>query len=207
MPPGAPRGSGSGRGQSKKTSARPAVVTVDWRLPARLRRPVHQELARQRQRRRQREAIVRFERRPLYTSSDQSRVTSARAQARTGVEQHTADVYRAGRPSLVTGVPPYAGSYVRAKAPTPRAQSVPVKPKSVRRPSPVAALSGERDVPYQWATPPAAAPAPPVAELVRAPRRSFALPLHVSIWPFKRSAKELVATSKKKVQNSDFLTS
>lgn len=209
MPPRVPGQPSSRRTQSKKSSARPAVVALDWRLPARLRRPVHQELARQRRRQRQREAIVRFERRPLYAPSDlpgrpagRPPVNSATVRPRVGVEQHTADVYQAGRPLLVAGVPPYAGSFLRGKAPV-RLPAPPLVRPTPPRATKVTALAGERDVPYQWATPSAS---PPAGLAVRAPRRGFALPLHLSVWPFKRGVKQPVTASKKKVQNNGFLT-
>lgn len=203
MPPGQ-NGPRREAARSQKNLPRPSVVEVDWRLPARLRRPVRAELARQRRRKRQRDAIVRFERRPLYTS------TVGRPKA--SVEQHTADVYRAGRPSLGTAVPPYAGSFLKRSANAVREERLSAnrteqpaartQKKSSSRPT-LTALSGERDIPYAWNAPKSHT-APKLS--VASPRRRFALPLHISVWPFGSGEKEAVPTSKKKAQNSDWLT-
>lgn len=192
-------------------------MEIDWRLPARLRRPVHVELQRQRRRRRQREAIVQFKRRPLYPLRDGASVAKTPVPANVGVEHHTGDVYRSSRPFLVASVPPYAGSFLRGKPVLPArslakstAPAKPVKPpvhvSTTPKPRIVAAskLAGERDVPYQWAT---AQPTRPAPVSVTPPRRRrFALPLHFSIWPFK-AASVGGETTKKKVRHSDSLTS
>lgn len=212
VPPQPKRRSGSPqeRGQ-KKATARGSIVEVDWRLPARLRRPVRQELQRQRRRRQQREAIVRFDRRPLYTSGNQAQATKSPVRIKaTGVEQHTADVYRENRPRLSSSIPPYSGSFLRAKT-RPKVTLVnssgPRKNiQLVKKPAPQAKpliISGERDVPYQWDTAKVAQEA--TAAVVPA-RRQFALPLHVSLWPFKRFSSRAPLADKKKVQNNDFLT-
>ena len=211
------------------------MVEIDWRLPARLRRPVHQELQRQRRRRRQHEAIVQFKRHSLYPEGKRTPALKP-AKVNIGAEHHTGDVYREGRPFLAASVPPYAGSFLSGKAPVPPPApkkrpaaikaSLPPTPPPARRavvsrpkssvaslpaqlreaPRKIAALSGERDVPYQWAAAQVErAKAAPVS--VAPPRRRrFALPLHVSIWPFKAAA-EGVPTSKKKVRPNDSLTS
>lgn len=105
------------RAHARRTIEAPRVVKLTNKLPARLRRPVRDELERQRRRQRVRDAVVRFERRPLY-----SEVPSApprHAQSRPplaslpGAEQHTGDVYMQSRPEVNLPAPPYAGSFVR----------------------------------------------------------------------------------------------
>lgn len=204
-------------------------MEIDWRLPARLRRPVRLELARQRRKKRQREAIVQFKRRPLYPLSNEARVARPPGPANVGAEHHTGDVYRASRPFLAASVPPYGGSFLRRKSklryPAAKRTMLPAasasQPPRAMKPTkqPIVGrsiLSGERDVPYQWAAPVAKSPSPVAgveAAPVTPPRRRFALPLHLSIWPFKSAAVRPgqpvagQATTKKKVHNSDSLTS
>lgn len=193
-----------GRIQPKKPKAqRPSVVEINWRLPARLRRPISQELQRQRQKKRQRDAIVGFERRPLYAPglSHDSR-SIAQFRHNVGAEHHTGDVYRERRPLLSASVPPYAGSFLRGKTrprdPTHRTIGVKTAHRS-------AVLPSERDVPYKWQikTPVVVKPAPAPA-VVR--RSQFAMPIHLSVWPFKKKNAETMVTDKKKVQNSDSQT-
>jgi len=198
------------------------VVEIDWRLPARLRRPVRLELNRQRRLRRQREAIVQFKRRPLYPLQNTSGAARPAAPANVGAEHHTGDVYRSSRPFVGASVPPYAGTWLRGRPAAPPRQIPAPRPStslrvnaSQRRPdaAPVrvsalsglpAAMAGERDIPYQWAR--AAAPRVSAPRLSPPRRRRFALPLHISIWPFKNAA-PAAAPSKKKVRNSGSLTS
>lgn len=153
------------------------MVSLQWKLPARLRRPVRQELARQRRQQRAREAIVRFERRPIYTELPsehppyhQSRATPARNR---GAEFHTGDVYKQSRPHLQLQLPPYAGRFVRSAltpvqsrrnqaSPVPRnfaaptVRAAPAQPLAVRRRRQHLAtqlmVAGERDVPFRWET-------------------------------------------------------
>src|SRR5258708_2948089 len=47
----------------------PPVVQMNWKLPARLRKPIRQQLQKERVEKKKREAIVRFERRSLTTQS------------------------------------------------------------------------------------------------------------------------------------------
>ncbi len=220
VPPTSGRPRSGGRRKRSKPSTH-SVVELDWRLPARLRRPVHEELKRQRQRRRAREAIVQFERHPLYPATTQVPITSSPVRPNRGAEHHTGDVYQSGRPSLNATVPPYAGAFVRQKAvvshTSPRRvpvskqahlpQRSPVqqkKPAVIKKQS-LPLLQGERDVPYQWTTPSAKA-ASPSSPRITPRRRRFALPLHISIWPFRGTGAETLETSKKKAQNSDSLT-
>lgn len=160
----------------------PSTVKIDWKLPARLRRPVGAELRRQRvaARRGQPDAIA-FKRHALYPADSQ---------------QHTADVHRAGRAKLRVSLPPYAGHVMRRAATTP--QAAPARPAEpvATHPAPTpkhsaAALTGERDIPFDWqAVPPATRQpiTPPLRQpsTVAEPPRRLALPLHLSFWPFRR---------------------
>lgn len=94
---------------SRSVSIGPRVVQLDWRLPARLRRPVATELDRQRRRQRQRQAIVQFERRPLITPTpvviNKSTVKPKRYASKS--------VYQPTTATVRTQMPPYAGSFIR----------------------------------------------------------------------------------------------
>lgn len=153
----------------------PRVLRIQWQLPARLRRPVREELARQRRARVQRDAIVQFERRPLYadvTSGPPRSPSTTLGVPAVGVEHHTGDVYVHSRPELALPPPPYAGLVVRSFS----SQSVPVRggvldgaaARAGRRRAERAAswpavkterrvagsanrvAEAERDVPYAW---------------------------------------------------------
>lgn len=89
------------------------VVELNWQLPARLRRPIKEDLERERRKSRQREAIVRFKRHPLRTELASQKVMSSKVRTATGVEQHTADVYQQASPKLRVMMPPYGGGFVR----------------------------------------------------------------------------------------------
>jgi hypothetical protein len=88
----------------------PPVVQVNWKLPARLRKPIRQQLQKERVEKKKREAIVRFERRPLTTQSVLSQPRSSRPDVNTGAEHHTGDMYKASRPAMRVALPPYAGN-------------------------------------------------------------------------------------------------
>ena len=168
----------------------PHTVKLDWKLPARLRRPVRAE----RTRRRSATVVesadsVTFERHALYPADS---------------EQHTSDVHREHRPKVRISQPPYAGQVVQRSvgsgqpAPvTPRRQAKPApakvaQPASVPEPKAVPALlQGERDIPFDWQAMPTqavepVAPAADAGQTVAQPTRRLALPLHFSFWPFKR---------------------
>ncbi|MEX2054765.1 MAG: DUF4012 domain-containing protein [Candidatus Andersenbacteria bacterium] len=161
--------------KGRTTSSQP-VVKLEWQLPARLRRPVREELARERTKQRRRQAIVQFERRPIYselpTSPPHYRSAPAKIQP-PGVEQHTADVYRNSPPDRALPPPPYQGRLARQAAP-PRRIPAPARPRPVQpsaqkqvvkrpqpprrpaaatlpKPSPLPLLgTAERDVPFDW---------------------------------------------------------
>ena len=168
----------------------PQTVKLDWKLPARLRRPVRAGLKRQRSSAAvESPEAVTFERHELYPADS---------------EQHTSDVHREHRPKVRISQPPYAGQVVQKSvgsgqpAPvTPRRQAKPAPAKvaqPVHTPEPKAVpalLQGERDIPFDWQAMPtrAAEPAAPQAaasHTVAQPTRRLALPLHFSFWPFKR---------------------
>lgn len=169
------------------------MVEINWRLPARLRRPVRDELERARRARQVRQAVVGFKRRPIALPSDSRRSVANRSNV--GAEHHTGDVYRDGRPFLAASPPPYAGSFMRGK--TIRPTSAAGKPAKI--------LAGERDVPYKWQAPSADVPRKAAVDV----KERFALPLHFSVWPFKRKRRGTdgvgAAASKKKVQSTDLL--
>lgn len=184
----------AGRVTVNRKSSHPSVVEIDWRLPARLRRPVRDELERARRARQARQAVVGFKRRPIALPSDGRRPVSNRSNV--GAEHHTGDVYRDGRPFLAASPPPYAGSFLRGKAV--------VRPAAKSAKAPAKILTGERDVPYKWQAPAADVP----RKVAAAAKDRFALPLHFSVWPFKRKrrgADGVGAAAKKKVQSTDLL--
>lgn len=118
----------------------PSVVSLEWKLPSRLRRPIRDELARQRQLRRQREAVVQFKRKPLYVMPETKAAPTPKRPGNIGAEHHTGDVYRASAPSVRLALPPYAGRFMRgvrgARVPTARSR-VPSSPKPVPKPKAV----------------------------------------------------------------------
>lgn len=156
-----------------------SVVKIEWRLPARLRRPVKQELDRQRRRQRQQRAIIHFERRPIYSELPSQYPKYQGKQGKSdwqGAEQHTGDVYRQGKPAVQMPFPPYrAGKSSTARpnspAQAPRRKMYPTqsspatnKPaqkiiaNNVRQKRTISNNSrgipglgdAVRDVPYQW---------------------------------------------------------
>lgn len=112
----------------------PRVVNVAWKLPARLRRPVSQEM------RRQKVSPVKqvgFTKRPLYKSAASEPKTKEK--------------------SISLSPPPYVGNFSQAKKPVRPKQKVvaaaPVpQPRAPQKPSSsLAALGiGERDIAYDW---------------------------------------------------------
>lgn len=217
--PAAPRSSNS-------PQPGPRVITLNWRLPARLRRPIRHELARARQQKKHDQAIVRFERRPLYSQLPTAHPTysspPATPVASPGVEQHTADVYKNSRPNIALSVPPYRGqisrqysrphpSRVADVAGPPRPAPVAPQP-AVRAPRPyrsqdITSLSADvRDVPYSWKhveqQPPARktislTEAENVLRPIKKPKRRLALPLHLSVFPWRRKEVPTLAGKKK----------
>lgn len=151
--------------ENRPVSVGPRTVQVDWRLPARLRRPIRQELERERRKRRQRQAIVQFERRPVISSvptappNYRRRLTAPRENV--GAEHHTGDVYRHSRPEIAVTVPPYRGSFARRFGAARRA--------ATNRPGPVAAQPSR-----QAASSPTQSPRQHVARPMPARRRTVA---------------------------------
>jgi len=94
-------------------------VRVDWKLPARLRRPVAAQLAKDRKKKHQRQAIVRFERKNITTPkvwNIEKRKPETRAVGialpthhffHTKPEQHTGDTMRDTAPKVRITLPPY----------------------------------------------------------------------------------------------------
>ncbi|MEX1112497.1 MAG: DUF4012 domain-containing protein [Candidatus Andersenbacteria bacterium] len=136
------------------------VVQVDWKLPARLRKPIRDQLAKERQKKRQRQSIIKFDRRPIHTrpvvsyqeteEPIQGGFTLPRHRLfNRGAEHHTGDVYTKSQPQLQIAAPPYIGNIAskttganrpkRALAPKPaprRKQPVSTKEVVQRKPAP-----------------------------------------------------------------------
>lgn len=87
-------------------------VQLAWKLPARLRKPIREQLMKERKQKQRREAIVRFERRSLHTQlASQKRVSEASHNV--GAEHHTGDVYVSSKPQTRVVLPPYVGGFSR----------------------------------------------------------------------------------------------
>lgn len=123
-------------------SSDPAVVQFEWKLPARLRQPIRQQLAKERRKKHEREAIIRFERRaihtrPLLVAGHQKKESAAgirlpkRRFFNIGAEHHTGDTYRYTRPQLQVAAPPYVG---RGARPPARQTSLSVRNQARRGP-------------------------------------------------------------------------
>lgn len=181
------------RAQARHTIEAPRVVKLTNKLPARLRRPVHDELERQRRRRRVRDAIVRFERRPLYSEVPSDYPRYARAQPAPAPlpngELHTGDVYMQSRPQVNLPVPPYAGTFVGRKVspaarptrrPAPRSATSMAQPRRVVSlpPSPRVIATAPR--PERQVLPPVPSPVSPPA-VAAAPPRQQVLDRHVRV--------------------------
>lgn len=95
-------------------------LRVDWKLPARLRRSVAQQLAKDKKKKRQRQSIVRFERKRIATPKVwKTEVKKIQEQSLPKVtlpthhffhaknELHTGDVYREELPKVQIAAPPY----------------------------------------------------------------------------------------------------
>ncbi len=213
----------------KNQTSGPRVVALQWQLPARLRRPIRTELARARRESARQKAIVNFERRSLYSEVPTTHPNYGRPQSQavnTGAEHHTGDVYAQSRPNVVVGQPPYRPSVAHPAATRPAAiNPIPMMKPRVRQlrsqsqPKPVgprpatlmpAGLGNDvRDVPYQWA-PQAQAPvssptvfmndAQKLLAPIQQPKRRFALPLHLSVFPWrKKQVAASLDTGKKKL--------
>lgn len=164
--------------RQKVVIAGPRVVQLEWKLPSRLRKPIRDQLARERaQRKRRVAAAVTFARKPIRTQAlletdpestrPGARVQKPRRFFNRGVEHHTTDVYTQGKPQLRVTAPPYLGRVARtaatgearsvrqqsrqvSAAPTVRRKRVPrVRPKAPA-PQAQAVPMLDRDIPMQW---------------------------------------------------------
>lgn len=205
----------------------PRVVTLHWRLPARLRRPIRQELARARQQKQREQTIVRFERRPLYSQLPDTHpaygsMPPAPASS-VAAEQHTADVYKNSRPNLALAVPPYRGRAARPPVavsrprtatmaervpPAPPVRAAGHLPRPHRQLTAIPGLGDNvRDVPYTWQTPSrlenaasttvSLTEAQKILRPIQQPKRRLALPLHLSVFPWRRSRADAAPDKKK----------
>lgn len=182
----------------------PRVLTVKWKLPARLRRPVKRQLARQHRSNTSPE-VVKFARHKLYSS----------------------DIHQSLKPQLRIETPPYFGSAARA-LPIRRANKIhapvvnrlsikgeqakhetvvpaktPVKPALTARLSPLT----ERDIPFDLMalkTNTLSSRSQADQQVVALPRGRFSLPLHFSVWPFRHASRVIdqTKTDKKKLHSS-----
>lgn len=151
-------------------SSGPRVVQVNWKLPARLRKPIRPQLQKQRQEQRKKAAIVHFERRPLTTQTVKA-APAYKREVNIGAEHHTGDVYANTRPQKRVALPPYAGSFSRNLISSSHRNSRPrtmpqqknsqlsavrpvqprIQPPSLRQPQTQSSLvSMERDTPFFW---------------------------------------------------------
>lgn len=188
---------------ARPRAAAPRVVSLQWRLPARLRRPIRQELARARRQAKREQSIVTFARRALYSDvpDDYPRYGRPPGQAiNVGAEHHTADVYLQSRPTVTVAAPPYRGrGATLSPAPRPAVAPPALNPKqklSAPRVAPAPRWGDSvRDVPYRWPQS-LRTPAPGRALFmneaknllapVQKPKRRFTLPLHFSVFPWRR---------------------
>lgn len=196
-------------------------VQLAWKLPARLRKPIREQLAKERKQKKQREAIVRFERRPLNTQLASR--TPVEPLQNAGAEYHTGDVYVSSKPQIRVALPPYAGAFNRRLTsksqpklqrtphrPVSKVMAVPPKPRMVvRQPVPVRERAGVvRRLPAPGYTFEAERRVVPIVEetyempeepvfrepVIEQPKRLLSLPFSFSFWPSS------LFSSKKKVQ-------
>lgn len=167
-----------GKSQRRKVVyAGPRTVQLEWKLPSRLRKPIREQLAKQRaQKQRRKAAAVSFARKPIHTqpllvAEEDSRQPGGRVRKprrffNRGVEHNTGDVYSQGKPDLHVAAPPYIGRVARREAGTHSSSARPASrqpakqvvrrkrvPAAPRRTVPAPAMPvAERDVPMQWDT-------------------------------------------------------
>ena len=153
-----PQGAGGfsypSKARGKRTRPSSNVLKIDWKLPARLRKPVRAQLKAERAERRSR-VLKGFYRRPLNTQ----RLTT---EVNRGAEQHTGDIYRESEPQLRLVAPPYTGSVMRTTMHQQVGEMLPA-----RRVSPA----------------PTPTPAPEVRGVIAQPRRRLRLPFSIQIFP------------------------
>ncbi|MBI1833724.1 MAG: hypothetical protein HYR90_02770 [Candidatus Andersenbacteria bacterium] len=144
------------RSRRRRSVPSPNVVQVEWKLPARLRKPVRQQFAQERAQRRRRQTVVQFQRRPLHT---QALLAADRDSARTGnrvrkptrrffgdaLSAQTSDVTEASRPQLQLAPPPYVGSFVASRPTQSKASSV--SAPRLKKQKTLSYTTGERDIP------------------------------------------------------------
>lgn len=106
----APRGRPSGDSRNRPSARKPSknVLKVDWKLPARLRKPIRPQLVAERKAKRAK-ILGGFSRRPITT---QRLITDMPIQ-NIGAEHHTADIYRESVPNMRLVAPPYVGAAVK----------------------------------------------------------------------------------------------
>ncbi len=193
-------------------SPSPSVVQFEWKLPARLRKPIRQQLAQERRKKQERQAIIRFEKRaihtqPLLVAGREPKESSApgitlpkRRFFNRGAEHHTGDTYRYARPQLQVAAPPYVGRGApRYNVATPK----PLMAQRRRESVPSQSLSPqtwlvERDVPFEWEGRKArsAENSEPIENVdqdlfvqvdedseIQLPKRFLSIPLSLNIWP------------------------
>lgn len=144
--------------------AGPRVLRIDWKLPARLRKPIGEQLKKERNRLAKLRPQV-FTRRALQTrpvfqiereaegNSRKVRIPRSRLFG-LGAESHTGDVYRSGKPKIKVMAPPYVGAALQQKAFVPRREPASNKifknEKNARNSQRLLPLP-DRDVPYSLA--------------------------------------------------------
>ena len=155
------------------------VLRLQYKLPARLRRPIRQELRKEKQLVRKQENRIDFERRPIITEQPARRPPSYSKNS--GAEHHTGDVYMRSRPEVQVSAPPYISAIARServaggKSPVMTSHRQPRKivwqqrrtGNAVKKQARITAvgskrqtnydlaIAGVRDMPYQFGTAPA----------------------------------------------------
>ncbi len=161
-------------------------LRIDWKLPARLRKPIAHQLKKERAKKRAHNAIVYFEHKKISTPivwKDEVKKITEQALPKISlpihhffnkhVEQHTGDIYRAKAPKIKITLPPY-GVKLRGRN---RTLVVPKKYTKTIIPTMPEPIFQERDVAYEFA--------PHAPEAVIVPPK-VSLPFSVSVWNFKR---------------------
>lgn len=152
-------------------TAAPRTIQVAWKLPARLRKPIREQLAKEHKLRARRNAIISFDRRPIHTHAllvgnregtpDHGGITLPRRRIfNRGAEHHTGDTYKHSRPQLQVAAPPYVGRIV---------QNAPVAVRRMRSAPPV-----RQQLPPSRHLPAAARPRFDLARRPQAQRRQLA---------------------------------
>lgn|GEM_PF-899606 len=96
------------RKTEKRSESKPKqnnVLRVDYKLPARLRKPIHKQVKQSRTAKPKKRNAVNFERRTIMTELPSSKPPSYRGNR--GAEHHTGDVYMKSRPDAKLMSPPY----------------------------------------------------------------------------------------------------